>query len=210
MQRPAALPLIRVFATPGVSWPGAPLRGTSLRGRIVAGNVSIAGALGKGGITHGKREGDGATPAGAHRPVHGYYRADRIRKPATAVPLAPLRADDGWCDATGHSRYNRHVTLPFPARHETMWRDDHLYDIVIDLGWNARPRAQRRGSAIFLHLAREDGGPTEGCIAVPRDKARRLLALLGPRTRSVVAGKPKPVRKRKSVRKPVPVKPRRR
>lgn len=190
MQRPAALPLIRVFAAPSALLPGAPRRG-----RIVAGNVSIICVLGKGGVTHDKREGDGATPAGAHRPVHGFYRADRIRKPVTAVPLAPLRANDGWCDEPGHGRYNRHVALPFSARHETMWRDDHLYDIVIDLGWNARPRAQGRGSAIFLHLAREDGGPTEGCIAVPRDKARRLLALIGPRTRIVVADKPKPLRK---------------
>lgn len=184
MPKPAALPLVRVF----------PAVGDPRRGRIVAGNVVVACALGKGGVSRAKREGDGATPAGAHRPLHGFYRADRIARPVTGVPLAPLRRADGWCDEPGHRSYNRKVTLPFPARHEAMWRDDHVYDIVIDLGWNASPRIQGRGSAIFLHLAHADRRPTEGCVAVPRDKVRRLLALLGPRTRIVVAGKPKPVR----------------
>lgn len=184
MPKATALPSIRVFAAVG----------NPRRGRIVAGNVAIPCALGKGGISRDKREGDGATPAGTHRPVRGYYRADRVAKPVTGVPLAPLRPSDGWCDEPGHRGYNRKVLRPFPASHEAMWRDDHLYDIVIDLGWNARPRVQGRGSAIFLHLARENLGPTEGCVAVPQDKARRLLALIGPRTRIVVAGKPKPVR----------------
>lgn len=190
MAEATTLSLIRVFST--VSNPR--------RGWILAGNVIIPCALGTGGIQHDKREGDGATPVGVHRPLHGFYRADRIRKPATGVPLVPLRSNDGWCDEPGHPRYNRHVHLPFRARHESMWRDDHLYDIVIDLGWNARPRIQGRGSAIFLHLARENFGPTEGCIAVPWNKARRLLALIGPRTRIVVAGKAKPVRPKPEAR----------
>lgn len=181
----AALRTIHVFPSPD----------NPRRGRIVAGNVVIACALGKGGITRAKREGDSATPAGAHRPLHGYYRADRVSRPRTTVPLVPLRRSDGWCDAPGHRSYNRHVTLPFTARHETMWRDDHVYDIVIDLGWNLRPRIQGHGSAIFLHLARDGLAPTEGCIAVPRDKAERLLALIGPQTRIIVCGKPKPVRR---------------
>jgi L,D-peptidoglycan transpeptidase YkuD (ErfK/YbiS/YcfS/YnhG family) len=34
-----------------------------------------------------------------------------------------------------------------------------------------------RGSAIFLHLAREDGRPTEGCVALaPRDLNAVLAA----------------------------------
>lgn len=208
MQKPAALPLVRVFAVPG----------DARRGRIVAGNATFPCALGKGGVSHAKREGDGATPAGMHLPVAGWYRADRISRPVSGVPLRPLRPSDGWCDAPGHRLYNRPVTLPFQARHEAMWRDDHLYDIVIDLGWNARPRVQGRGSAIFLHLARENFGPTEGCIALPRDKARRLLALIGPRTRIVIADKPrplpkpvpKPVRKRHAGAKASTLRPRKR
>ncbi|MFC0217650.1 L,D-transpeptidase [Pseudochelatococcus lubricantis] len=185
MKKSTTFSRIRVFA--GV--------GDRRRGRIAAGQMTIACALGKGGIAAVKREGDGVTPAGVHHAVRGWYRADRLHRPATTVPLAPLRADDGWCDEPGHRLYNRPVRLPFPARHERMWRDDRLYDIVLDLGWNARPRVQGRGSAIFLHLARENFGPTEGCVAVPRARAARLLAVLGPRTTIVVGHNARPVRR---------------
>jgi len=33
-----------------------------------------------------------------------------------------------------------------------------------------------RGSAIFLHLARPELAPTEGCIALPERELRALLA----------------------------------
>lgn len=191
MPKSAILSRIRVFARVA----------DRRRGLIVAGNLILPCALGAGAIGHAKREGDGATPAGTHRAVRGWYRPDRVRRPVTRIPLEALRRTDGWCDAPGHRRYNRKVDLPFGARHETMWRDDHLYDVVVDLGWNARPRVQGRGSAIFLHLARDGFGPTEGCIAVPRGRAHRLLAAIGPRTRIVVADKPKPVRKLKPRRR---------
>lgn len=170
------------------------------RGHIAAGSMTIPCALGKGAIAGKRREGDGVTPAGVHHAVRGWYRADRLRRPASLVPLRPSRPDDGWCDAPGHRLYNRPVRLPFAAGFETMQRDDHLYDIVLDLGWNARPRIQGRGSAIFLHLARDNLGPTEGCIAVPRHRAARLLAVLGPRTAIVVGPRMQPVKRARPIR----------
>jgi L,D-peptidoglycan transpeptidase YkuD (ErfK/YbiS/YcfS/YnhG family) len=44
----------------------------------------------------------------------------------------------------------------------------------------------KRGSAVFLHLARPAFAPTAGCIAMTRASMLRLLARLGPRTRIVV------------------------
>ena len=67
-----------------------------------------------------------------------------------------------------------------------MKREDQLYDIVVELSHNERPRVQGHGSAVFFHLRRPDGGPTAGCIAVSLKDMRRILARCGPKTRIVV------------------------
>jgi L,D-peptidoglycan transpeptidase YkuD (ErfK/YbiS/YcfS/YnhG family) len=149
---------------------------------LVANGLVLACALGRSGVIGPKREGDGGTPLGRHRVLRGYYRADRIRRPATRLPLRPIRPESGWCDASGHRRYNQSVALPFAASHERMWRDDHLYDVVLDLDWNRRPAIRGRGSAIFLHCARPGFLPTEGCVAVDRRMMALLLARIGPGT----------------------------
>jgi L,D-peptidoglycan transpeptidase YkuD (ErfK/YbiS/YcfS/YnhG family) len=140
-------------------------------------------ALGRRGRRVGKREGDGATPSGLWRLVAVRYRADRARPPLTGLPVRPIRAGDGWCDAIGDRNYNRPVRMPYRASAEEMRRADGLYDVVVILDYNLRPRMQGRGSAIFMHHAREGWLPTAGCIALrPRD-LRLLLARVGPRCR---------------------------
>jgi L,D-peptidoglycan transpeptidase YkuD (ErfK/YbiS/YcfS/YnhG family) len=61
-----------------------------------------------------------------------------------------------------------------------MWREDSLYDLVVVIGYNTDPPVPGLGSAIFLHVARTDFSPTEGCIAVERDVIAGLLERLGP------------------------------
>jgi L,D-peptidoglycan transpeptidase YkuD (ErfK/YbiS/YcfS/YnhG family) len=92
------------------------------------------------------------------------------------VPKEPLAPEDGWCDDPTHADYNRQVRLPHPARHEELWRADALYDVIGVLGWNDAPVQRGRGSAIFLHLARPDFAPTEGCVALAQSDLLRLLA----------------------------------
>lgn len=145
-------------------------------------------ALGASGPVRGKREGDGGTPASRMRALAAYYRPDRLRRPRILLPLRRLRPDSGWCDAPGDRRYNRPVRLPLAASHERMWRDDALYDVVLDLSWNRSPAIAGRGSAIFLHAARPGYGPTEGCIAVDRARIVRLAERIGPRTVIAVLG----------------------
>jgi len=113
------------------------------------------------------------------------FRADRIAAPATMLPREPLAPDDGWCDDPSHRGYNRMIRLPHPARHEALWRADAVYDLLVVLGWNDDPVVRDRGSAIFLHVARDNYAPTEGCIALALPD---LLALLrqGVRTLHVV------------------------
>lgn len=147
----------------------------------VAGRV-IRCALGKGSVTSVKREGDGATPLGPMRLLHAYVRRERMRPLVSGLKLRAIRANDGWCDAPGDRNYNRLVALPYPASHEHMRRDDHLYDVVIVLDANIRPRRRGMGSAIFFHLARPGYLPTEGCVAVSRRDMEWLLPRLSPRT----------------------------
>ncbi len=133
-------------------------------------------AIGKGGISADKREGDGATPIGLLPLRRVLWRADRGPRPATALPCEPIALDDGWCDDPAHRDYNQAIRLPHPARHETLWRADAVYDVIAVLGWNDAPVQRGRGSAIFLHVARPDFAPTEGCVALPERELRRVLA----------------------------------
>lgn len=122
-----------------------------------------------------KREGDGATPLGYWPFLWVYYRPDRLSPPQTALPVVPLARHDGWCDAPAHKLYNEPISLPFSASHEQLWREDHIYDVIIVLKHNFRPAIAGKGSAIFLHLARHDYKPTEGCVAL---KLEHMLAFL--------------------------------
>jgi L,D-peptidoglycan transpeptidase YkuD (ErfK/YbiS/YcfS/YnhG family) len=137
-------------------------------------------AIGPGGIAHKKHEGDGITPIGRFAVRRVLYRADRLTPPRTALPLFEIAPDDGWCDAPQDAAYNRHVKLPYPASAEHLWRDDHLYDILAVLGFNDDPVVPAKGSAIFLHLARHDYAPTQGCVALARDAMLAALAQTRP------------------------------
>jgi L,D-peptidoglycan transpeptidase YkuD (ErfK/YbiS/YcfS/YnhG family) len=153
---------------PSLGWP-------SLGWIAIAGRGRRPCALGRGGVRADKREGDGATPLGTWRLRGVRYRADRLTPPETALQVQAIRMQDGWCDDVSSPDYNRPVTLPCAARHERLWRDDAVYDVVVALGYNDDPPVAPRGSAIFLHVARPDLAPTEGCVALALDD---LLALL--------------------------------
>jgi L,D-peptidoglycan transpeptidase YkuD (ErfK/YbiS/YcfS/YnhG family) len=156
------------------------------RGVLKCANLTFPCALGKCGITQRKSEGDGATPRAAMSIISGFYRADRTMRPHSRIPLSLIKRHDGWCDDPGHRLYNRQITLPFKARHEKMWRDDHAYDIVLDLSWNRSPIRRLRGSAIFLHLAKDGFPPTEGCIALRLKDMKILLGYIGRKVRIIV------------------------
>ena len=145
-------------------------------GRLVLGARTYRAAIGRGGARVEKREGDGATPAGLLPLRRVLYRADRVAIPRAALPREPVGPADGWCDDPGHADYNRMVALPHPARCEALWRDDSVYDLIGVLGWNDAPVLRGRGSAIFLHVARPDFAPTDGCVALAEADLRAVLA----------------------------------
>jgi L,D-peptidoglycan transpeptidase YkuD (ErfK/YbiS/YcfS/YnhG family) len=160
------------------------------RGILRCGPLVLPCAIGRSGVTHLKREGDGATPAGRHRLLSLYARPDRVLGPRSGVPGRPVRREDGWCEDPRDGRYNRPIRLPADSSHDRLWREDHLYDIVGVLDWNITPRIRGRGSAIFLHLCRPGFGPTAGCIALRGGDLQRLLVAGGARPVFLVAAKP--------------------
>ena len=143
-------------------------------------------ALGK-GFTPApqKREGDGLTPTGLYPLRWVYYRPDRVGRPKTILEARPLAPRSGWCDDMDHKDYNRPVETPFEGSCEDLWREDHLYDLMIVIGHNDaanRDGGVRRklGSAIFLHVARDDYAPTRGCVALAREHLEEIINSLTP------------------------------
>ena len=154
-----------------LSWPG----------------VRVRAAIGKGGLTADKREGDGATPVGTVALRELWYRPDRLEAPSTGLDCHPITPESGWSDDAADPLYNRAVPVPHPYRHERLWRDDGLYDLIVPLGYNDDPPVPGLGSAIFLHCAGQDYGPTEGCVAVARADLLVLLAACSSETRIAVS-----------------------
>ena len=168
---------IDLFAPPELPKGEAPRFIAHADGRFEGPAGAARCQLGKGGVLPAadKREGDGASPAGDWPLLFVLYRPDRRGAPVTALPVVPLRAGDGWCDAPDHPLYNQPVRRPFRASHEALWRDDRLYDVIVVLGHNLSPVSPGAGSAIFWHLTHPEGRPTQGCIALdPADMDAQL------------------------------------
>jgi L,D-peptidoglycan transpeptidase YkuD (ErfK/YbiS/YcfS/YnhG family) len=153
-------------------------KGVRFRGRL------YPCSIGRGGIVHDKREGDGGTPVGVHHIVGMYYRPDRMVAPA---PWAqPIRPGDLWSDAPDEADYNLLVRTPYKHSHEVMRRGDPLYDLVFITDWNWPKSTPHKGSCIFLHQWRRPGYPTEGCVAFRRDHLRQIARQIEPGTRLIV------------------------
>jgi L,D-peptidoglycan transpeptidase YkuD (ErfK/YbiS/YcfS/YnhG family) len=168
--RAAAIPNLRIRTRPG----------DRARGWLRAGPLTLPVALGRSGIKANKREGDGATPRGRFRLVRLWWRADRAPAPRTRLPIRRIAPHDAWCEDPTDRRYNRPVRARKGA--DRLWRDDHLYDVIIELDHNTRPRVAGRGSAVFVHVAREKFRPTAGCVALEAKRLKALLPRLGPGT----------------------------
>ena len=168
----STLRTLRVRAAPG----------SRSRGWMVAGPLAFPVALGRGGIRANKREGDGATPRGRFWLRRLWWRADRDPRPGTLLPARRIATGDAWCEDPADRRYNRPIRGP-DGPGDRLRRDDQLYDMIIEISHNARPRVAGRGSAVFIHVARPGLAPTAGCVAMPKPRLRQLLRHLGPGTR---------------------------
>jgi L,D-peptidoglycan transpeptidase YkuD (ErfK/YbiS/YcfS/YnhG family) len=168
-----SLSAIRVTARPG----------QRTRGVLVAPPLFLPVAIGRSGIKANKFEGDGGTPRGRFQPVRLWWRADRMPRPHTLLPVRRIGPNDAWSEDPLDRRYNRAFRSSANEPGDRLRREDHLYDLIVEIDHNMRPRVARRGSAVFIHVARKSYGPTQGCVALNAQDLRRLLARLTPKTR---------------------------
>ncbi len=160
--------------------------GNRSQGWLCAGSLQIPVALGRAGIRANKREGDGGTPRGRFHPVRVWWRADRSARPATLLPVRRIGPNLGWCEQPSDRRYNHPVWLSAESLADRLWRDDGLYDAIVEIDHNVRPRICGRGSAVFIHVARCGLRPTAGCIALPAGRLRWLIGRLTQKTRITI------------------------
>src|SRR3954470_15604466 len=110
------------------------------QGWLMAGGSQIPVALGRSGILANKREGDGATPRGRFRLVRVWWNPERGPKPATRLPVRRIAADDAWCETPADRRYNQSIKLTPGDAGDRLVRQDDLYDLIIEIDHNRRPR----------------------------------------------------------------------
>jgi L,D-peptidoglycan transpeptidase YkuD (ErfK/YbiS/YcfS/YnhG family) len=169
------LPILYVRACPGFR----------ARGWLIAGPNRWPVALGRSGIRADKREGDGGTPRGCFKLLRLWWRADRTPRPRTLLPVRRIGKNDGWCENPADRRYNHPIAVT-GASGDRLWRADRLYDFIVEIDHNTRPRVAGRGSAVFIHVARPEFGSTAGCVALTSNRLKRLLEHVGPRTRILI------------------------
>ena len=89
----------------------------------------------------------------------------------------------GWCDDPKSIDYNKLVKLPFAHKHEKLYKKENIYDIILVLNYNMNPVKKNKGSAIFIHVSKNNYKKTEGCIAIKKINLIKLLKEINPKTK---------------------------
>ena len=139
-------------------------------------------AIGKKGIGYKKKEGDLITPSGQFNIKYILYRKDRV-KISTKLRKRAIKKNMGWCDDPKSSHYNKLIKLPFAHKHEKLFKKENVYDIILILNYNMNPIKKNKGSAIFIHVAKNNYKKTEGCVAIKKRKLIKLLKEISPNTK---------------------------
>ena len=64
-----------------------------------------------------------------------------------------------------------------------MWLTENIYDIILVLNYNMNPVIKNKGSAIFLHIAKNKYQTTKGCVAISKPNIKLLVSKLNQKTR---------------------------
>ena len=145
---------------------------------LIYNDKSFQCAIGKSGTTEKKIEGDGYTPLGTYLIKEVFYRSDRVNLPNISFPTTAIESNFGWCDDINSEEYNKLIKFPFKESAERLFRSDNIYDIICVLNYNLDPIVKNKGSAIFLHIARDDYSGTQGCIAISEKNLVSLLTMI--------------------------------
>jgi len=132
-------------------------------------------AVGKRGIGHKKKEGDLITPSGKYKIKYILYRKDRVKKINTKIKKIVIKKNMGWNNDSSSKQYNKLITLPSAYSYEKLYKKENVYDIILVLDYNMRPVIKNKGSAIFIHVARNNYKKTEGCVALRKVHLLKIL-----------------------------------
>ncbi len=88
-----------------------------------------------------------------------------------------------WCDDPKSSHYNKLVKLPFNYKYEKLYKNENIYDIILVLNYNMNPVKKNKGSAIFIHVAKNNFKRTEGCVAIKKLSLIKLIKKISPYTK---------------------------
>ena len=149
-------------------------------------NYKLRCASGKRGFTNNKKEGDGKTPKGSFKLLSIFYRKDRISKIKSVLRKRIIKKKTGWCDDPNSTSYNQLINFPFDESAEKFWIKKNIYDVIIILNYNLKPTMKKKGSAIFIHIARRDYLPTKGCIAINKRDMMLLISKIKTSTKIIV------------------------
>ena len=138
-------------------------------------NYKAKCAVGKRGISIKKKEGDFITPKGTFKIREIFYRKDRVQNLITRLKKTVIRKNMGWCDDPKSKKYNKLIYFPFKHSAEKLYRRENIYDIILVLNFNMNPVKKNKGSAIFIHVAKKNFQPTQGCIALNKSELIKLV-----------------------------------
>ena len=149
-------------------------------------DIKFKCALGKSGIRKKRTEGDNITPKGTFKIIKIYYRKDRIKKINSVFKIIEIKKDMGWCDDPESKKYNQLIKLPSKYRHEKLFRNDRIYDLIIVLNYNMSPVIKNKGSAIFIHIAKNNYNKTKGCIALKKKDLIEIVSKIKRNTKVII------------------------
>ncbi len=138
-------------------------------------NYRIKCAVGKRGIGKKKKEGDLITPIGSFKIRFLLYRKDRNKKLTTDLKTIVIKKNMGWCDDPKTKKYNKLITTPFKYSYEKLYKKENIYDLILVLNYNMKPIKKNKGSAIFIHIAKNNYSDTAGCIAIKKNQLLKIL-----------------------------------
>ncbi len=149
-------------------------------------NYKAKCAIGKRGIGIKRKEGDLITPKGKYKVKYILYRKDRIRKIQSKLKKIVITKNMGWCDDPKSKDYNKLIKLPTNYSYEKLYRRESIYDLILVLNFNMRPIVKKKGSAIFIHIAKKNHKKTEGCVAINKIQLLKIIKKLKKNTKVLI------------------------
>ena len=122
------------------------------------------------------------TPRGEFKIKYILYRKDRV-KFTTKLKKKVIKKNMGWCDDPKSKYYNKLIKLPFIYKHEKLYKKENIYDIILVLNYNMSPIKKNKGSAIFIHVAKNNFRKTEGCVAIKKVKLIKIIKEINSNTK---------------------------